>query len=581
MSRNLFGISPRRLVLIAACLILCVCPGRSGARAENRTYDGSDNNLDPVRTTWGAAGTQLARMSPAAYADGIFSPSGAGRPGPRLISNTVIAQTIMVPNTHEMTDWVFQWGQFIDHDLDLTVLASPAESFNIPIPAGDPIFDPMNTGTQVMAFQRSKYDPATGIGAGNPREQINEVTSYIDASMVYGSDAVRATTLRTLSGDGRLKTSAGNLLPLNTFGLPNGTGGPGDPTQFYVAGDVRVNEQVGLASVHTLMMREHNRLADEIASANPGWTDDEIYQRARKLVGAEIQVITYREFLPALLGGFAPGVNSVYDPNVNATVLTEFSTALFRVGHTMLSPQLMRMQNDGTPAPGGHMALRDAFFLPQSLAGSGELECFLKGLASDRQQEVDMHVIDDVRNFLFGEPIPGGFDLPALNIQRGRDHGLPDYNTIRDAFDLPAATSFADISSDLAIQAGLQSLYGDVNDVDVWVGAIAEDHLPGAAVGPLIAAGLVEQFTRARDGDRFWYRNDPDLSPDDIAWLESVQLSDLILWNTTITNIQGDVFFMAVPEPSAIGLAMLGAAVGALARRRLRPSRVVPRSPRR
>ena len=558
MNRNLTHLLPPLSNLTAVCFILCVCLARSGARAENRTYDGAGNNL--VNPTWGVAGTQLARMAPAAYADGIASPGGVGRPSPRLISNTVIAQTIMAPNTHEMTDWVFQWGQFIDHDLDLTVLASPAETFNIPIPTGDPIFDPMNTGTQVMPFQRSNYDPATGTAAGNPREQINEITSYIDASMVYGSDAVRATTLRTLSGDGRLKTSAGNLLPLNTFGLPNGTGGPADPTQFYVAGDVRVNEQVGLASVHTLLMREHNRIADQIASANPGWTDEEIFQRARKLVGAEIQVITYQEFLPALLGPFAPGVNSVYDPNANASVLTEFSTALFRVGHTMLSPQLMRMQDDGTPAPGGHMALRDAFFLPQSLAGSGELEYFLKGLASDQQQEVDMHVIDDVRNFLFGEPIPGGFDLPSLNIQRGRDHGLPDYNSIRVAFGLPAATSFADITSDPDIQAGMQSLYGNVNDVDVWVGAIAEDHLPGAAVGPLIAAGLMEQFTRSRDGDRFWYRNDPDLSLDDIAWLESVQLSDIIRWNTTITNIQGNVFVMAVPEPGLVVMAIAGAA---------------------
>jgi hypothetical protein len=175
-----------------------------------------------------------------------------------------------------MTDWVFQWGQFVDHDLDLTLLAEPVESFNISVPAGDPIFDAMNTGTQVMPFQRSKYDVATGTGVGNPREQINEITSYLDASMVYGSDATRATTLRTLSG-GRLKTSAGNLMPLNTFGLPNGTGGPFDPTQFYLAGDVRSNEQVGLTAVHTLFVREHNRLADQIASANPTWTDELVY----------------------------------------------------------------------------------------------------------------------------------------------------------------------------------------------------------------------------------------------------------------------------------------------------------------
>jgi hypothetical protein len=235
----------------------------------------------------------------------------------------------------------------------------------------------------------------------------------------------------------------------------------------------------------------------------------------------------------------------------------------------MLSPRLMRMDNDGTPAPGGHVALRDAFFQPQNLAGANELEYFLKGLASDQQQEVDMHVVDEVRNFLFGEPLVGGFDLPTLNIQRGRDHGLADYNRVRIAFGLDAATSFADITSDLAVQTALASLYDDVNDVDLWVGAIAEDHVPGAAVGELILAGLREQFTRLRDGDRFWYRNDDALSPDDVAWLDSIRLSDVIRMNTSITNLQSNVFLMAVPEPGTIALGIMALAlVGPIGRRR-------------
>ena len=203
------------------------------------------------------------------------------------------------------------------------------------------------------------------------------------------------------------------------------------------------------------------------------------------------------------------------------------------------------------------MSLRDAFFLPNNLAAPNELDYILKGLASDQQQEVDMHVVDDVRNFLFGEPIPGGFDLATLNIQRGRDHGLPGYNTVRQAYGLAAVTSFDEITSDPDAQAGLQSLYGDVNAIDVWVGALAEDHLPGAGAGPLIVAGLLDQFTRARDGDRFWYRHDPEFSAEDIAWLESTRLSDVILRNTGTTNIQGNVFFM-VPEPSSWLLLALG-----------------------
>ena len=177
-------------------------------------------------------GPNLARIAGTAYDDGYSTPRGGligptppnpTLPNPRVVSNAVVKQTVMVPNSHEMTDWVFQWGQFVDHDLDLTVLAAPDREFPHRHAARDPIFH-----TPTMDFQRSKYDPTTGTGLGNPRQQINEVTSYLDASMVYGSDAGRATTLRDAHG-GRLKTSAGNLMPLNTFGLPNGTGGPFDP----------------------------------------------------------------------------------------------------------------------------------------------------------------------------------------------------------------------------------------------------------------------------------------------------------------------------------------------------------------
>jgi hypothetical protein len=535
--------------------------------AEDRSYDGSGNNL--ANPMWGAAGTPLLRKASPAYADGILSPAGATRLGARDISNAVAAQLQLVPNSRQMSDWVFQWGQFIDHDLDLTIGASPEEPFPIPIPAGDPIFDPTNTGTQIMPFNRSKYDPSSGTGVGNPRQQINEITSYIDGSMVYGSDESRATALRSMNG-GRLLTSAGDLLPFNTMGLPNGTGGHPDPTLFFVAGDVRANEQVGLTAVHTLLLREHNRVADELAQENPGWTDEQIYQRARKIVGAEIQVITYQEFLPALLGPYAPGVHGSYDPQIDGSVANEFSTAFFRVGHTMLSHQLMRMQNDGTPAPGGHIPLRDAFFQPVNIPTPADLDYLLKGLAMQQQQEVDNMIVDDVRNFLFGEPAAGGFDLAALNIQRGRDHGLPDYNSLRMAYGLTPVNTFEEISSDPTVQLLLESVYASVNDIDPWVGALAEDHLPGTGAGALIVAALVDQFTRSRDGDRFWYRNDPDFSAKTIAALEDMTLSRIIRLNSGITHLQANVFF--VPEPGAVVLAALASCGLACLTRRQRRS---------
>lgn len=557
------------ILRILAVVSAIVALSTKFACAEDRTFNGYDNNK--TNTSWGMAGTNLARMplAPAAYADGFSAPAGAGRPSARKISNVAATQIGLMPNKHLMTGWAFQWGQFVDHNLDLTIAADPVEDFPITIPSDDPDFDPMTS----MPFRRSKYDPTTG--TTNPREQVNEITSYLDGSGVYGSDEDRAMKLRTLSGDGKMLTSDGDLLPLNTLELANDSGGNPDPTQFYVAGDIRVNEQVGLTAVHTLFVREHNRLAEEIKSANPDWTGDEIYQRSRKLVGAEIQSITYREFLPALLGPMAPSINNDYDELVDASILTEFSTVVYRLGHTMLPPRLMRMEDNGTEADGGPMSLRDAFFQPNNLAGEGELEYLLKGLASEEQQEVDMYIVDDVRSFLFGPPSAGGLDLAALNIQRGRDHGLPDYNTLRVAFGLEPVTSFGEITTDDATRTALESLYSSVNDIDGWAGAISEDHLPDAAVGPLVAAGLVEQFTRLCVGDRFWYMRDTALSEDDLAWLNSIRLSDIIRWNTSIKHLQPNVFFM-VPEPSAALLLALGGLLAAPWAARARRRRRLP-----
>ena len=110
-------------------------------------------------------------------------------------------------------------GPVPDHDIDLTDGVDPVEPADISVPVGDSFFDPFSTGTQTMSLNRSIYDKDTGIDS--PRQQINEITAWIDASNVYGSDEERATALRTLTGDGKLKTSVGNFLPFNTEGLAN------------------------------------------------------------------------------------------------------------------------------------------------------------------------------------------------------------------------------------------------------------------------------------------------------------------------------------------------------------------------
>ncbi len=543
-----------RNAVFAACgAAASVCFFTSAALADDRTIDGSGNNLTSVGM--GMIGSDLSRgASGAHYADGLGSALLTANP--RAVSNAVSAQTLGgVGNRRQLSSMVWQWGQFIDHDFALVDESS--EPMNFAIPTGDPVFDPGNTGTAMMPFVRSAH---TG-GVSGPRQHQNSLTHWIDGSMVYGSDAARASALRSGTG-GRLATSAGNMLPFNTVGLPNG-GGTG--SNLFLAGDIRVNEQTGLIAMHTLFVREHNRVADLVAAANAGWTDEQVYQKARKVVGAEVQAITYNEWLPALTGTHGLGSYSGYDPTLDGSINTAFSTAAFRIGHTMLNDQLQRFNADGSVFAGGHLSLFQSFFNPSTIQGAGGLEAVLRGLAIQEANEIDTQTIDGVRNLLFGGT--NGRDLIALNLQRGRDHGIPDYNTLREDFGLARITSFSQITSDTALAAAMQSVFGDVDHIDAWIGLFAEDHLGGASMGETAIAVFNDQFGRLREGDRFFYLNDGDLSADDLSFLGGLTLADVIRLNTGATDVQGDVFF-AVPAPGAGGLFALGLLV-AVRRRRI------------
>ena len=288
-------------------------------------------------------------------------------------------------------------------------------------------------------------------------------------------------------------------------------------------------------------MREHNRLADKIAKDHPDWDDEQIYQKARQIVGAEVQVITYREYLPALLGRNSLSRYHGYNPDTDARIVNSFSTAAYRYGHSALSSTLLRLDKNGNVIPQGNLPLKSAFFSPNRITDEGGIAPLLRGLASQVSQKIDPLVVDDVRNFLFGEPGQGGFDLASLNIQRGRDHGLPGYNDMRKALGLRPAVSFRDISSDPDIQNRLASAYESVDNVDLWVGGLSEDPLPGSNLGELFQTIVKAQFEALRDGDRFWYTR--TLNRDEITEVENTKLSDIIRRNTPIGNeIQDDVF---------------------------------------
>jgi hypothetical protein len=597
MSRSFFRLS--------LWLVLSLIFAQWGWGHEYRTIDGSNNNLDHYDQ--GRANTPLVRIRDViadplpgfdydalapAYEDGIDvprgmidpnSPPGVGTwrlPNPRDVSNAVVAQGgDSLPNQLGASDWTWQWGQFIDHDFSLEEPKPTSEAMLIPV--SDPNDSLYNPGFPYLPFRRNDPAPGTGAGTSTPREHVNALTAYIDGSNVYGSDQNRADFLRT-GENGLLKTTlAANgevLLPFNRavdpFPNANAPVRPGDTPppaeELFLAGDVRANEQVGLTAVHTLFVREHNRLATELAArsdlsllvaesgrdpSDPADVDEFIYQTSRKAVGAEIQAITYEEFLPLLLGPGALPEYMGYDSEINASISNEFANAAYRVGHTLLSPQIQMVDGQGTHQ--GSIALRDAFFNPQFVEDHG-VELLLNGLAMQQAQSVDAKVIDEVRNFLFAEG-NGGLDLTAVNIQRGRDHGLPSYNDARRGLGLEPRTSFSEITSNMEVATALASQYDSVEDVDLWLGAVAEDPVTGGLVGELLRVIIADQFTRTRDGDRFFYLNDEvlwELFPD----VGQTRLSDVILRNTSIARMQPNAF-LTVPEPATWalwGVALVG-----------------------
>ena len=338
-----------------------------------------------------------------------------------------------------------------------------------------------------------------------------------------------------------MKTSPGNLLPFNIDGLANDGGT--DPSLF-LAGDIRANEQIVLTTVHTLFIREHNRIANLIKEKNPNKGDEEIYQEARKEVIGIIQAITYNEFLPALLGNNPLGKYRGYKKKVNPGISNEFAHAAYRFGHSAVSPQILRLDNEGNPVTSGSLSLRDAFFNPSILSEPRDLDEILKGAASQACQEIDARVIDDLRNFLFGAPGSGGMDLASLNIQRGRDHGLASYNQLRRDLKLAPRQILGEITTDDDIVIALQTVYNnDLESIDPWVGLLAEDHIEGTSTGETMRAILVDQFKRLRDGDRFFYKR--VFNAKKRKEIARTKLSDVIKRNTNITNIQDNVFFVA------------------------------------
>ena len=223
--------------------------------------------------------------------------------------------------------------------------------------------------------------------------------------------------------------------------LPQRQGSCGIPSdkklQCFRAGDGRVNVQPNLVVMHAVWLRQHNRIADKLAQLNRRWNDETLYQETRKIVIAQLQHITYNEFLPIVLGNkvmrtFALRVQrtshaSDYDAKTDARIINAFAAAAYRM-HTLIPSEVPFMDNKGSQV--GQLDLSETFNNPSVIYERDAFSKMINGLSDQSVRSYDRFFTNQISNHLFRSfGAPFGIDLVALNIQRGRDHGLADYNT--------------------------------------------------------------------------------------------------------------------------------------------------------
>ncbi|XP_048087442.1 eosinophil peroxidase-like isoform X1 [Alosa alosa] len=544
----------------------------------------------------GSAATPFARWLPAEYQDGISLPqgwdpkdrrNGAQLPLVRLVSNRILrTRNQDVVSDSLYTHLITIFGQWTDHDLTFTPHSPSIRSFNggincdescertepcfpIDVPRNDPRFG--RRSDECIPFFRSAPACGTGdnghiFGDATVREQLNTLTAFLDVGQVYGSDEKLAGDLRNLTANSGLlevndefTDNGRELLPFSRVKdlCRNRKAITGDrkakEVPCFLAGDERVDENIGLASMHTMMMREHNRLARALARLNPHWSGETIFQEARKIMGGYFQVITFRDYLlhiigPDILNGPQLGQYPGYDENVDPSIANVFATAAYRFAHLAIQPFMFRLNETYEEHPQWPSVLfHNNFFTPWRLVFEGGIDPVIRGLvgrqAKLNTQDTMMH--DELRERLFEFLGHVALDLAALNMQRGRDHGLPGYNSWRGFCGLSQPSTLDELAvvmNNAELASDLLDLYGTVDNIDVWLGGVAEPFVDGGRVGPLFACIIARQFQKIRQGDRLWWENDGVFTEAQRKSLRNATLSRVICDNTGITDVPENPF---------------------------------------
>ncbi|XP_027725983.1 dual oxidase 2-like [Vombatus ursinus] len=534
---------------------------------EVQRYDGWFNNLR--HHDWGSAGSRLQRLVPATYSDGVYQPLGEPHlPNSRSISNVAMKGASGNASLRNRTVLgVFFGYHVLSEVVSVERSGCPAEFMNIQIPKGDEVFDPDDTGSVVLPFQRSEWDPLTGKSPNNPRDQINQVTSWLDGSAIYGSSHSWSDALRSFSG-GELASGPDAAFPRDTQGshlmwtAPDPSTGQQGPQGIYAFGAERGNQNPFLQAVGLLWFRYHNLWAQRLAQEHPTWGDEELFQHARKRVIATYQSITLYEWLPSFLEK-TPPVYERYKSFLDPSISPEFVAASEQFFSTMVPPGVyMRnaschFQSIINEGQDNSSAIRvcNSYWSRENpnLRSAEAVNELLLGMASQISEREDRIVVQDLRDYW---PGPGKFsrtDYVASSIQRGRDLGLPSYNRALEAMGLKTLQNWSTLNPNLEpeILEAIATLYNhNLSHLELLPGGLLESY---RNPGPLFSNIVFEQFVRLRDGDRYWFENTRNglFTVDEIDEIRNTTLYDVLVAVTNISSsdLQANVFFWNNGDP--------------------------------
>ncbi|XP_064102068.1 chorion peroxidase-like isoform X1 [Macrobrachium nipponense] len=328
----------------------------------------------------------------------------------------------------------------------------------------------------------------------------------------------------------------------------------------FLSGDDRINEVPSLVLFHVVMAREHNRVAKILKSLRPNASDEELYQEARRIVAAELQHVTYNEFIPTLvplallqkhdlLPKTGRNQTTSYDPNMDVSIANSFATATYRFGHSEIPDNITMASPQATVSSEELSSMFDPF----ALYRNNSVELLGRGASSQKALKFDSFFTKEVTVKLFRGNNTFGLDLLALNIQRGRDHGLPGYTKFLAKCGMPNIKTFQDLLAVMpnANMVALSTVYKNVEDIDLFAGGISETPMDGGILGFTFSCLIVDQFKRIKFGDRFWYEEKNQagsFTPEQMEQLHKATFSRILCDNVpTMNNVQQ--YLLKVPGP--------------------------------